>query len=92
MSRQPRGLAILFLTEMGERFSYYGIRAILILFLVAPDYQGGLGIDDRSAAAVLGLYLAGTYVFSLFGGWVADRLTGPRRAVIIGGAIIALGD
>lgn len=92
MSRQPRGLAILFLTEMGERFSYYGIRAILILFLVAPDYQGGIGIDDRSAAAVLGLYLAGTYVFSLFGGWVADRLTGPRRAVIIGGAIIALGD
>ena len=77
---------------MGERFSYYGIRAILILFLVAPDRQGGLGINDRSAAAVLGLYLAGTYVFSLFGGWVADRLTGARRAVIIGGAIIALGD
>jgi POT family proton-dependent oligopeptide transporter len=92
MSRHPRGLSTLFLTEMGERFSYYGIRAILILFLVAPDRQGGLGIDDRTAAAVLGLYLAGTYVFSLFGGWVADRLTGARRAVISGGAIIALGN
>ena len=90
--RQPRGLATLFLTEMWERFSYYGVRAILILFLVAPSTRGGLGIDDRTASAILGLYLAGTYVFSLFGGWVADRLIGAQRAVVAGGSVIAVGN
>src|ERR1700728_386481 len=81
----PPGLATLFFTEMWERFTYYGMRAILILFLVGSVSSGGLGIDDRTASCIYGLYIAATYVFSLFGGWIADRLVGAQRAVIGGG-------
>jgi POT family proton-dependent oligopeptide transporter len=88
----PRGLATLFLTEMGERFTYYGMRAILILFLVAAIGQGGLGFDDRTGNAIYGLYQASTYLLSLFGGWIADRLIGQQRAVFAGGVLITLGN
>jgi POT family proton-dependent oligopeptide transporter len=89
---QPRGLATLFLTEMWERFTYYGMRAILILFLVAKVNDGGLGINDRTASAIYGLYIAGTYLFSPLGGWIADRLIGGQRAVMSGGVLIMLGN
>ena len=89
---QPRGLATLFLTEMWERFAYYGMRAILILYAVAALRDGGLGLDDHVASAVYGLYIAATYVFALLGGWIADRLLGAQRAVIIGGVIILFGN
>ena len=72
----PQGLATLFMTEMWERFTYYGMRGILILFLVDAVATGGLGLDDRTAAAVYGLYTTATYLMALPGGWLADRLLG----------------
>jgi proton-dependent oligopeptide transporter, POT family len=89
---QPRGLATLFLTEMWERFSYYGMRSILILYAVAAVSDGGFGLDDRVASSIYGLYIAATYVFALFGGWIADRLLGAQRAVISGGVLIMCGN
>jgi POT family proton-dependent oligopeptide transporter len=88
----PRGLATLFFTEMWERFTYYGMRAVLVLFLVRAVSSGGFGIDDKTAAAIYGLYTAGVYLAALPGGWIADRLIGARHAVLIGGALIALGN
>ncbi|HEX8756808.1 MAG TPA: oligopeptide:H+ symporter [Steroidobacteraceae bacterium] len=88
----PRGLATLFLTEMWERFTFYGIQSILILFLVAASGRGGLGFGDQSASAIWGLYLGGTYLLSLLGGWVADRLVGGRLAVASGGVLITAGN
>lgn len=73
---QPRALATLFLTEMWERFTYYGMRAILVLFMTAAIVDGGLGLDDRTANSVYGLYIGATYLLSLLGGWIADRLIG----------------
>ncbi len=88
----PRGLATLFLTEMWERATYYGMRAILILFMTAAVTSGGLGINDRTAGAIYGLYISATYLLSLWGGWVADRLIGQQRAVLVGGSLIMLGN
>ena len=88
----PRGLATLFFTEMWERFSYYGMRAILILFLTHKIAEGGLGFSDSKAGAVYGLYGSMVYLMCLGGGWVADRITGQRRAVLIGGVLIAAGE
>jgi POT family proton-dependent oligopeptide transporter len=88
----PRGLATLFFTEMWERFSYYGMRAILILFLTHKIAEGGLGFSDSKAGAVYGLYTSMVYLLCLGGGWVADRITGQRRAVFIGGVSIAAGE
>jgi POT family proton-dependent oligopeptide transporter len=88
----PRGLATLFLTEMWERFTFYGMRAVLILFLVASVATGGLGLDDKTAAAIYGLYTAAVYLAALPGGWVADRLIGAQRAVMLGGASITAGN
>lgn len=87
----PRGLATLFFTEMWERFSYYGMRALLVLFMVDAVQKGGLGMDDQLAYAIYGLYTATVYLMSLPGGWLADRLWGAQRAVWYGGIIIALG-
>jgi POT family proton-dependent oligopeptide transporter len=87
----PRGLSTLFFTEMWERFSYYGMRALLILFMTAPIATGGLGFDTATAGAVYGLYTSMVYMTTLPGGWIADRLIGQRRAVFYGGAIIAAG-
>ena len=87
----PRGLSTLFFTEMWERFSYYGMRALLILFMTASVATGGLGFDTATAGAVYGLYTSMVYMTTLPGGWIADRLIGQRRAVLYGGIIIAAG-
>lgn len=85
---QPKGLSVLFFTEMWERFSYYGMRAILILYMVSPN---GLGFSVAAAAQIYGLYTMSVYFFSLPGGWIADRFIGARQAVLSGGVLIALG-
>ena len=85
----PRGLSTLFFTEMWERFSYYGMRVLLILFMTAPVAAGGLGFETSVAGAVYGLYTSMVYMTSLPGGWIADRLIGQRRAVLYGGILIA---
>jgi POT family proton-dependent oligopeptide transporter len=89
----PRGLATLFFTEMWERFSYYGMRAILVLAMVAmvEGENPGLGISKEVALAIYGLYTASVYLFGLPGGWIADRLIGQRNAVFCGGVVIATG-
>lgn len=84
----PRGLATLFMTEMWERFSYYGMRALLPLYLVAP---GGLHLSAATATAIYSVYLSLVYLLALPGGWVADRFLGPRRTVAVAGAVIMLG-
>ncbi len=86
---QPKGLPVLFFTEMWERFSYYGMRGILILYMT--DQMTGLKMDTATAAAIYGLYTAGVYLFALPGGWIADNLIGQRKAVFSGGVLIALG-
>ncbi|MBZ5624594.1 MAG: peptide MFS transporter [Acidobacteriia bacterium] len=88
----PRGLATLFFTEMWERFSYYGMRALLILFMTDTIAKGGLGFNDAKAGAVYGLYTSMVYLLCLGGGWIADRLTGQRQAVLVGGVLIAFGE
>jgi proton-dependent oligopeptide transporter, POT family len=89
---QPRGLYTLFFTEMWERFTFYGMRAMLILFMVDAISHGGLGIDDRTASSIYGLYLACGYLLSLLGGYIADRLIGQQRAVVTGGILIMIGN
>ncbi|MEM1174868.1 MAG: peptide MFS transporter [Pseudomonadota bacterium] len=86
----PRGLMTLFFTEMWERFSYYGMRAFLVLYMT--DYaMGGLGMSTEVSGAVYGLYTFGVYALALPGGWVADRIWGPRETVYYGGIFIAAG-
>jgi proton-dependent oligopeptide transporter, POT family len=87
----PRGLSTLFFTEMWERFSYYGMRALLILFMTASVSTGGLGFDTAAAGAVYGLYTSMVYMSTVPGGWLADRVIGQRRAVLYGGILIACG-
>jgi POT family proton-dependent oligopeptide transporter len=87
----PRGLATLFFTEMWERFSYYGIRPLLVLFMTAAMSRGGFGFDRPTASAIVGIYAASVYLASLPGGWVADRWLGLQRAIWTGGVFIALG-
>ncbi len=87
----PRGLATLFFTEMFERFSYYGMRALLILFMTKSLVEGGLSFDPETAGAIYGLYVMGVYIFALPGGWLADRIFGLKKSVWYGGIIIALG-
>jgi POT family proton-dependent oligopeptide transporter len=87
----PRGLSTLFFTEMWERFSYYGMRAFLILYMVAPVAAGGLGFTDAHAASIYGTYTGSAWAASIVGGLVADRLLGQYRTVLIGGIIIAAG-
>lgn len=89
----PRGLATLFMTEMWERLSYYGMRALLVLFMTESlaSQNPGLGLNTETAGAIYGLYTGFVYLLALPGGWIADRLIGQRRAVLIGGALIAAG-
>ena len=87
----PRGLSTLFMTEMWERFSYYGMRALLMLFMTTLVIDGGLGFSDKTAGAIYGLYTMGVYLLALPGGWLADRLFGLKKAVWYGGIIIAMG-
>lgn len=89
----PRGLSTLFFTELWERFSYYGMRALLVLYMTAETMSSnpGLGFSVGKATAIYGLYTFFVYVLSLPGGWVADKLWGQRKAVFVGGCIIAAG-
>ena len=93
MGGHPRGLATLFFTEMWERFSYYGMRAILVLAMVAAvtGDNPGIGLSDQTATAIYGIYTAAVYLLALPGGWIADRLIGQQKAVWYGGIIIASG-
>ena len=88
----PRGLATLFFTEMWERFSYYGMRAILIYYMTHKIVEGGLGFGVDKAGSVYGLYTSMVYLLCLGGGWIADRVTGQQRAVLMGGIFIAAGE
>ena len=89
----PRGLSTLFFTEMWERASYYGMRALLILYMTAAITEGnpGMGLDVATAGAIYGLYTGMVYLLALPGGWVADNIWGQRKAVFVGGCIIAAG-
>jgi POT family proton-dependent oligopeptide transporter len=87
----PRGLATLFLTEMWERFSFYGMRSVLVLFLAASAVTGGLGLAEGTAKALVGVYSAMVYLVTLPGGWIGDRVLGPRRSVLYGGIVIMFG-
>ena len=87
----PRGLITCFFTEMWERLSYYGMRALLVLFMTDQMVNGGMALDDATATAIYGIYTAAVYLVALPGGWVADRLIGAQRAVFFGGIIIMCG-
>ncbi len=87
----PPGLATLFFTEMWERFSFYGLRPLLVLFMSAAVLSGGFGMDRTQASAIVGIYAASVYLASLPGGWVADRLLGLRRAIMTGAVLISCG-
>ena len=87
----PKGLSTLFFTEMWERFSFYGLRPLLVLFMAAAVTQDGWGWDRGEASAIVGIYAAFVYLASLPGGWIADKLLGLRRAVLIGGMLISAG-
>jgi POT family proton-dependent oligopeptide transporter len=91
LAGHPAGLTTLFFTELWERFSYYGMRALLALFIVAPVAGGGLGLTTVDAARIYGNYTMAVYMLSIPGGFIADRYLGAHRAVFIGGAIIACG-
>ncbi len=87
----PSGLSTLFMTEMWERFSYYGLRPLLVLFMAAALLEGGFGFDRTQASAIVGIYGACVYLASLPGGWIADRLLGLRRAILYGAICISAG-
>ncbi len=87
----PPGLATLFFTELWERFSYYGMRSILVLYMVAPAAQGGLGFDVKSATSLYGTYTMWVYLTALPGGLMADRVLGAKLAVLLGGIVIVCG-
>src|SRR5712692_7230303 len=87
----PRGLSTLFFTEMWERFSYYGMRAILTLYMTKSLADGGLAFDENYAALIYATYVSSVWYLPLIGGWLADKVFGARRAVLIGGVIIACG-
>jgi POT family proton-dependent oligopeptide transporter len=91
MAGPPRGLTTLFFTEMWERFSYYGMRALLVLFMTLGVAQGGLGFSDEKAATIYGNYTMSVYLLGILGGYIADNFIGGRRAVLVGGIIIACG-
>ncbi|MBL0212184.1 MAG: peptide MFS transporter [Holophagaceae bacterium] len=92
LRNHPKGLNPLFFTEMWERFSYYGMRALLLLYMTAPASAGGLGLSLKFAGLLYGLYTFFVYALSVPGGWIADRFLGYRKAVLVGGVLIALGE
>ena len=87
----PRGLFLLFGTELWERFSYYGMRAILVLYLTDKTINGGLGWTTKDALDLYGIYTGLVYITPLIGGWLADNYLGQRRSILIGGALMAIG-
>ena len=88
---QPRGLSTLFFTEMWERFSYYGMRAILLFYMYYAVTKGGLGMDQATAASIMAIYGSLVYLSSVVGGWLSDRVWGSRKTVFIGGVLIMFG-
>src|ERR1043165_228201 len=87
----PWGLSTLFFTEMWERFSYYGMRALLTLYMTSKLIDGGLGFNESYAGALYAMYVSAVWYRPLLGGWLSDRFLGARRGVLIGGIIIACG-
>ncbi|GMM88339.1 peptide MFS transporter [Vibrio fortis] len=87
----PRGLFLLFSTELWERFSYYAMRAILVLFLTDTTINGGLGWSTKDALDLYGIYTGLVYITPLIGGWIADNYLGQRKSILIGGVLMALG-
>src|ERR1043166_1207408 len=87
----PWGLSTLFFTEMWERFSYYGMRALLTLYMTSKLVDGGLGFNESYAGAIYAMYVSSVWYLPLIGGWLADKFLGARRAVLIGGIIIVCG-
>jgi POT family proton-dependent oligopeptide transporter len=87
----PKGLYLLFLTEMWERFSYYGMRGILILYLTKTYLEGGLNISAQNASLIYGFFTGFVYFTPLIGGWIADKWLGQRHAITIGGITMMLG-
>ena len=87
----PKGLFLLFSTELWERFSYYGMRALLVLYLTAQTTAGGLGWSQADALKLYGIYTGLVYITPLIGGWLADTFLGQRRAIIFGAIMMAAG-
>ena len=87
----PRPLFTLFFAELWERFSYYGMRALLTLYMVAPIAAGGLDMPTAKATLIYGTYTSSVYMLSIPGGTIADHILGSRMAVLIGGIVIACG-
>ncbi|WP_336992485.1 peptide MFS transporter [Bacillus toyonensis] len=87
----PKGLLTLFFTEFWERFSYYGMRAILLYYMYYSISQGGLGIDHATAASIMAIYGSLVYMSGIIGGWISDRLLGSSRTVFWGGVLIMIG-
>ncbi len=88
--KHPKGLYVLFFAEMWERFSYYGMRAILLMFLI-DNMRGGLGLSVSEGSAIYGLYTASVYLLSLPGGWIADNILGQKKSIWYGGIVIMMG-
>ncbi|PFH70538.1 peptide MFS transporter [Bacillus thuringiensis] len=87
----PKGLFTLFFTEFWERFSYYGMRAILLYYMYYSISQGGLGMDHATAASIMAIYGSLVYMSGIIGGWIADRLLGSSRTIFWGGVLIMIG-
>lgn len=87
----PKGLKVLFYTELWERMSYYGMRGLLVLFMTASISDGGLNYSNISASAIYGIYASSVYLLALPGGWIGDRILGQQKAILYGGIIITLG-
>lgn len=92
MRNHPKGLGPLFFTEMWERFSYYGMRALLMYYMTKPFAIGALSLTEGYAGIIYAIYTLAVYALSIPGGWIADRYLGYRKAVLIGGVFIALGE
>jgi proton-dependent oligopeptide transporter, POT family len=90
--KHPKGLYLLFFTELWERYSYYGMRALLVLYLTTAFVSGGLGVEPAQALSIYGIYTGAVYFTPIFGGWLTDRYIGLRRAITIGGITMACGD
>ncbi|MEX0735180.1 MAG: peptide MFS transporter [Steroidobacteraceae bacterium] len=89
--RHPRGLVLLSVTELWERFSFYGVRGLLVLFLIGPSASGGLGWTESAALRFLGWFVGVSFLFPVLGGWLADRWIGTSRAVLTGGCVLIAG-
>ncbi len=91
IKNHPKGLKVLFFTEMWERMSYYGMRGLLVLFMTSSIVDGGLNFDNVSASAIYGIYAGSVYLATLPGGWIGDNIIGQQKTILYGGIIIMLG-